>query len=104
MDELKLAPFEIPDAGEDEAMDAYSRAVTRVTELVTPSVASLRVMKPVAGGRMAAGAGSAVALTPDGFAITSAHVVDGSTDGTAAFSDGHEAPYRVIGADPLSDL
>lgn len=106
MDTLKLAPFEVPseDSTGEQALDAYSRVVTDVAARLIGSVASLRVMKPVAGGRRAAGAGSAVALTPDGFAITSAHVVDGSTEGFAAFSDGHEAPYRVIGADPLSDL
>jgi len=102
MDALRLAPFEIP--SEREALDAYSRVTTRVAQLLIPSVASLKVMKQVAGGRLAAGAGSAVSLTPDGFAITSAHVVAGSIEGTATFSDGHEAAYRVVGADPLSDL
>jgi S1-C subfamily serine protease len=99
---LHLAPFEVP--SEDEAMDAYSQVVTRIAERLIPSVASLKVMKQVKGGRLAAGAGSAVSMTPDGFAITSAHVVEGSDSGSATFSDGHEAGYTVIGADPLSDL
>ena len=44
-------------------------------------------------------------ITPDGFLLTSAHVVartDGS--GRAAFTDGSEHEFEVVGADPLSDL
>lgn len=87
-----------------EALDAYSRIVTRVAERLMPSVASLKVMQDVRGGRRPRGSGSAVAITPDGFAITSAHVVGRTSEGTATFSDGRELSYRVSGADPLSDL
>ncbi len=89
---------------ETEALDAYSRVVTRVAELLIPSVASLKVMQEVRGGRRPRGSGSGVAITPDGFAITSAHVVGKTVEGTATFNDGRELPYRVVGADPLSDL
>jgi serine protease Do len=90
---------------DDEALDAYSRAVTSVAERLSPSVASLRVARRVRGGRMLDGAGSAVVITPDGFTLTSAHVVartDGS--GRAAFIDGREHDFQLVGADPLSDL
>jgi S1-C subfamily serine protease len=90
---------------DDEALDAYSRAVTSVADRLAPSVASLRVSRRVRGGRRLDGAGSAVVITPDGFMLTSAHVVaqaDGS--GRAAFIDGLEHDFRVVGADPLSDL
>ena len=43
-------------------------------------------------------------FTGDGFLLTNAHVVGKSTGGTAEFSDGTSAPFRVVGADPLSDL
>ena len=62
---------------EDQALDAYSRVVVDVAERLAPSVANLRVMRRTRGGQMPAGAGSAVALTPDGFLLTSAHVVAG---------------------------
>ncbi len=81
---------------EVEALDAYSRAVVSVAERVTPSVANLRVMRR--------GAGSAVALTPDGFMLTSAHVVGRATRGRATFSDGGDRRFEVVGRDPLSDL
>ena len=42
--------------------------------------------------------------TPDGFLLTNAHVVGPAEHGTALFSDGTSAPFRVVGADPLSDL
>jgi S1-C subfamily serine protease len=89
---------------EQQALDAYSQIVTRVAELLIPSVASLKVMKDVRGGRRPSGSGSAVAITPDGYVVTSAHVVNGTKAGTATFSDGRELPYEVVGADPLSDL
>jgi serine protease Do len=90
---------------DDEALDAYSKAVTAVAERLSPSVASLRVSRRVRGGRLLDGAGSAVVISPDGFTLTSAHVVartDGS--GRASFVDGREHEFDVIGSDPLSDL
>jgi S1-C subfamily serine protease len=93
------------DAAEADALDAYSRVVVAVADRLTPSVASLRVMRRTRGGQVPAGAGSAVALTPDGFLLTSAHVVGGSTNrGRATFNDGREERFEVLGRDPLSDL
>lgn len=89
---------------EAQALDAYSRAVVSVAERVTPSVASLRVMRRGRGGQVPAGAGSAVALTPDGFMLTSAHVVGRSGRGRATSPDGSERRFEVVGRDPLSDL
>lgn len=91
-------------AAEAEALDAYSRVVTAVAERLAPSVASLRLKRRVRGGRRADGAGSAVAITPDGFLLTSAHVVTAADGGTAAFVDGRELEVEVVGADRLSDL
>src|SRR5918996_815319 len=94
-----------PEAAEEEALDAYSRAVTAVAERLAPSVANLRVSRRVRGGRMLTGGGSAVVITPDGFLITSAHVVDRTDgEGRAAFGDGRELEFAVVGTDPLSDL
>ena len=90
---------------EAEALDAYSRVVVDVAERVAPSVANLRVMRRGRGGQMPVGAGSAVALTPDGFLVTSAHVVAGpGRTGKATFVDGRELSWRVVGTDHLTDL
>ena len=96
---------------EAEALDAYSRVVVDVAERVAPSVANLRVMRRGRGGQVPAGAGSAVALTPDGFLLTSAHVVTAPAHAThpvrggkATFVDGRELSWRVVGVDRLTDL
>src|ERR671915_197542 len=62
----------LPDA---EALDAYSRVVTTVAERLASSVANLRVWNR---RRSSAGGGSGVVITPDGFIVTSAHVVAGT--------------------------
>jgi serine protease Do len=88
-----------------DALDAYSRAVVGVAEHLAPAVASLRVQQRTRRGRMPVGAGSGVVLTHDGFILTSAHVVAGAaSDGRAAFTDGRELRFSVLGRDPLSDL
>src|SRR5207237_9154240 len=93
------------DADEDEALDAYSRAVTSVAERLTPSVANLRVSRRVRGGRVLDGGGSSVVITQDGFMLTSAHVVARTESrGRASFVDGRELAFEVVGSDPLSDL
>ncbi len=99
------------DVAERDALDAYSRIVVEVAERLAPSVANLRLMRRTRVGRVPAGAGSAVVLTPDGFLLTSAHVVAarGPTEyrgagGRATFPDGRELGFTAVGADPLSDL
>ena len=86
---------------EEEALDAYSVIVSSVAETVLPSVASLRIGR---GGRGFGGAGSGVVITPDGFLVTSAHVVAAGRAASASFIDGTEYDVDVVGADPLSDL
>jgi S1-C subfamily serine protease len=86
-------------------LDAYSQIVTGVAERLTPKVASLRVPRgDQRQGRAGESLGSGVVFTGDGFLLTNAHVVGQSGAGTAEFSDGTSAPFRVVGADPLSDL
>lgn len=91
-------------ADDGEALDAYSRTVVSVADTVTRSVASLKVTHRGRGGRTAEGAGSGVTITPDGFLITSAHVVQRSDEGSASFSDGRTFDFDVVGRDALSDL
>src|SRR5581483_4548267 len=85
-----------------EALDAYSATVTAVAERVLPSVASLRIRRSDRYGD--GGAGSGVVITPDGYLVTSAHVVAEARHATASFIDGTEYDLDVVGGDPLSDL
>jgi S1-C subfamily serine protease len=87
-----------------EALDAYSRVVTTVARDLAPSVANLRVTRRVRGGRTAVGGGSAVVIAPDGYLLTSAHVVEGGSGGGASLVDGRDLRFTVVGRDPLSDL
>jgi len=90
-----MAELEFVSLPDEEAFDAYSQAVMRVAERVSPSVASLRAR---------GGGGSGVVVTPDGFLLTSAHVVQRSRRVNATFTDGREFEATVVGRDPLSDL
>jgi S1-C subfamily serine protease len=97
----------MPDAAvqvptEREALDAYSQIVSTVAERVLPSVASLRVRK--SDSPRDGGAGSGVVFTPDGYLVTSAHVVAQARTASASFIDGTEYELDLVGADPLSDL
>ncbi|MER7081753.1 serine protease, S1-C subfamily, contains C-terminal PDZ domain [Saccharopolyspora kobensis] len=82
-----------------DALDGYSRTVAQVARTITPSVASLH-----SADERGEGTGSAVVFTEDGFLLTNAHVLGRADGGTARFADGSDAPFSVIGADPLSDL
>jgi serine protease Do len=78
-----------------DELDAYSRAVMGVVERLSPSVASVKVRR---------GSGSAVAITADGFLLTSAHVVGRSSGGEVSFTDGRSLTFELVGGDRLSDL
>jgi serine protease Do len=88
---------------DESPLDAYSRVVVEVAEQLAPSVANLRVSRRLRGRRVDGG-GSGVVITPDGFMLTSAHVVEHADDGVASFADGRELGLDVVGTDPLSDL
>jgi S1-C subfamily serine protease len=93
------------------ALDAYSATVVDVAERLSPTVANLKLLARRRDGRdVPSGAGSAIVLTPDGFLLTSAHVVaprrggGPAPGGVASFTDGEELRFEVVGRDPLSDL
>lgn len=79
-------------------LDAYSQAVIHVVESVSPAVLSLT------GTNDRGGSGSGFLVTPDGFAITNSHVVDGRSELVATTTDGDRLVARVIGDDPATDL
>jgi S1-C subfamily serine protease len=84
---------------DDEALDAYSSVVIAVARTVSPSVASLAVRTSRGDG-----GGSASVITPDGYLLTSAHVVATAKSADAHFSDGTSVRVDIIGRDVLSDL
>jgi S1-C subfamily serine protease len=89
---------EPPRADTDPAsalLDAYSQAVVRVVERVAPSVVNVR------RGRSG---GSGVIVTPDGYALTNAHVVDAAPAVDVTLMTGREVRAQVVGSDPATDL
>jgi S1-C subfamily serine protease len=88
---------------EEELLDAYSSAVVRVVEAVSPSVVQVRV-RGVRQGQAAQGAGSGSILSPDGLILTNNHVVEGASAIELATIDARHFPARVLGRDPDTDI
>jgi S1-C subfamily serine protease len=88
-----------PGRDESEALDAFSRVVVRVAEMLRPAVVNLRGSR----GR-SAGSGSGILFTPDGFLLTNHHVIQGSERVRIRLNDGGELEGRVAGTDPWTDL
>jgi S1-C subfamily serine protease len=93
-----------PSAEDVAALDAYSRAVVTVVEAVGPAVVSIARGRRRRGAGVREGAGSGVALTPDGYILTNSHVVENADGLEVSFTDGTTCPARLVGQDPSTDL
>jgi S1-C subfamily serine protease len=89
-----------PAASDARLLDAYSQAVIAVVESAGPAVVSVTGYR---GGRPA-GSGSAFLVTPDGYAITNSHVIEGHDTFIAETVDGDRIDATLVGDDPATDL
>ncbi len=91
----------IPDS---HLLDAYSQAVIKAVNTVSPAVAHLRIIGKPRGKESGNGSGSGFLFTPDGYMITNSHVAGGAKEIRATFPDGSEYPAYLVGDDPDTDI
>ena len=63
-----------------------------------------RPQKPDSDEEQASGLGSGFILTPDGYVMTNAHVVEGADDVIVTLTDKREFKAKIIGADKRTDV
>lgn len=103
IDENAASPASSPAQGDEQLLDAYSNAVTKVAETVGPAV--VRVETRTRGkAQERGGVGSGIIISPDGLVLTNNHVVGTSRDIRLTNGEGLVTEARVLGVDPDTDL
>ena len=94
---------------DEHLLDAYSEAVIRAVELVSPAVVNIDTghRRDAAGhpaSHATAHTGSGFCFTSDGYVLTNSHVVHGAASINVTLADGHRMRADLAGSDPDTDL
>jgi S1-C subfamily serine protease len=99
-------PREVSQRVAAQALDAYSRIVTRVVDQAANAVVSITIPERIdsKGQRVRGGQGSGFFFTPDGLILTNSHVVHGAVHIEVATVAGRVFAADLIGEDVHSDI
>src|SRR5437764_13278069 len=97
----KQPPVSLAPAKDDIALlDEYSRTIVSAVDRVTPSVVNIE--SRASGSR--GGSGSGFIIAPDGFIVSSSHVVHGVREMVVNLTDGRESRASPGVSAPRTDL
>jgi serine protease Do len=99
----KAKPSEGAASGADEEMQEFFRRFFGVPMPNVPRQAP-RPNRPQDEEAQPRGVGSGFIVTPDGFIMTNAHVVDGADEVLVTLTDKREFKAKIIGADKRTDV
>ena len=96
---------------DEDALDAYSRAVVHAVDAVGPAVVKIDVTRKARDGNGSRGraepekgGGSGFVFADDGLILTNSHVVADAAALTVALPDGRRTDADLVGHDPDTDL
>jgi len=96
---------------DEDALDAYSRAVVHAVDAVGPAVVKIDVTRKARDGNGSRGraepekgGGSGFVFADDGLILTNSHVVADAAALTVALPDGRRSDADLVGHDPDTDL
>ena len=93
-----------PERADDQLLlDAYSETVSSVVDTVGPAVVRVDT-RTKSSTETRGGTGTGVVISPDGFVLTNAHVVNGAREIRMSYTEGRTTEARLLGIDPDTDL